>query len=267
MPWRCPIPWVAIDETVSCGHMPRDNHLYGQPRPYLEKYVVMSMNWKTRRISSASKIWRGIMSRRIYDLSATSRSVRLLWLSIPIHPGLALWHIEAAKPARCDWYGDFPFSGAPPIRPRKTVPMLWVNWGLSQLDQNTLKRSPTSFNGAGCLPADGTLNPISMATDTNCSFTRYLAECWATYFPSENDECLKADEFWRKRRVSGCLGFPPLVIPQARWSVSGSSECSCQWSIQKRRQWSQKHTAAVNMAVRPLRLNLSSKNILGTRRL
>ena len=219
---------VAIEETVQSGAMASGAISYTtSPVHTLDKYVAMVKEMKQMGVSSICiKDMAGILSpQAAYDLVSAIKDAVDLPLVLHTHctTGLAFMTYLKAIEAGADVIDTAisPFSGGTSQPATETL-----NYSLRELgydtglDEEVLYQMADYFKPirAGYL-ADGTLNPISMATDTQClnyqipggMLSNLLSQLKMMNALDKFDEALLETP-----RVRKDMGYPPLVTPTSQ---------------------------------------------------
>ena len=219
---------VAIEETVASGAMASGAISYTtSPVHTLDKYVAMVKEMKQMGVGSICiKDMAGILSpQAAYDLVSAIKDAVDLPLVLHTHctTGLAFMTYLKAIEAGADVIDTAisPFSGGTSQPATETL-----NYSLRELgydtglDEAVLYQMADYFKPirAGYL-ADGTLNPISMATDTQClnyqipggMLSNLLSQLKMMNALDKFDEALLETP-----RVRKDMGYPPLVTPTSQ---------------------------------------------------
>ena len=219
---------VAIEETVASGAMASGAISYTtSPVHTLDKYVAMVKEMQQMGVGSICiKDMAGILSpQAAYDLVSAIKDAVDLPLVLHTHctTGLAFMTYLKAIEAGADVIDTAisPFSGGTSQPATETL-----NYSLRELgydtglDEAVLYQMADYFKPirAGYL-ADGTLNPISMATDTQClnyqipggMLSNLLSQLKMMNALDKFDEALLETP-----RVRKDLGYPPLVTPTSQ---------------------------------------------------
>ena len=219
---------VAIEETVASGAMASGAISYTtSPVHTLDKYVAMVKEMKQMGVGSICiKDMAGILSpKAAYDLVSAIKDAVDLPLVLHTHctTGLAFMTYLKAIEAGADVIDTAisPFSGGTSQPATETL-----NYSLRELgydtglDEEVLYRMADYFKPIRAeYLADGTLNPISMATDTQClnyqipggMLSNLLSQLKMMNALDKFDEALLETP-----RVRKDMGYPPLVTPTSQ---------------------------------------------------
>ena len=220
---------VAIDETNKQGaHASGTICFTTSPVHTLEKNVQMVKDLKSMGVQSiAIKDMAGIMGPKdAYDLSAAIKdAVPELPLVIHTHctTGLAFMTCLKAVEAGADVIDTAisPFSGGTSQPATETLAYALRQFGYEvDLDDKVLVKMADFFKGVRAdFLADGTLDPISMATDTQClnyqipggMLSNLISQLKMMNAMDKLDEALAETP-----KVRADLGYPPLVTPTSQ---------------------------------------------------
>ncbi len=219
---------VAIEETVKSGAMASGAISYTtSPVHTLEKYVEIAKEMQRMGVSSICiKDMAGILSpKNAYDLVSAIKDAVDLPLVLHTHctPGLAFMSYLKAVEAGADVIDTAisPFSGGTSQPATETM-----NYALRELGYDTGLDEDVLYHMADYFKhlradylADGTLNPISMATDTQClnyqipggMLSNLLSQLKMMNALDKFDEALLETP-----RVRKDMGYPPLVTPTSQ---------------------------------------------------
>ena len=219
---------VAIEETVASGALASGAISYTtSPVHTLDKYVAMVKEMKQMGVGSICiKDMAGILSpKAAYDLVSAIKDAVDLPLVLHTHctTGLAFMTYLKAIEAGADVIDTAisPFSGGTSQPATETL-----NYSLRELgydtglDEEVLYRMADYFKPIRAeYLADGTLNPISMATDTQClnyqipggMLSNLLSQLKMMNALDKFDEALLETP-----RVRKDMGYPPLVTPTSQ---------------------------------------------------
>lgn len=219
---------VAIEETVKSGAMASGAISYTtSPVHTLEKYVEIAREMQRMGVSSICiKDMAGILSpKNAYDLVSAIKDAVDLPLVLHTHctPGLAFMSYLKAVEAGADVIDTAisPFSGGTSQPATETM-----NYALRELGYDTGLNEDVLYHMADYFKhlradylADGTLNPISMATDTQClnyqipggMLSNLLSQLKMMNAMDKFDEALLETP-----RVRKDMGYPPLVTPTSQ---------------------------------------------------
>ena len=219
---------VAIEETVKSGAMASGAISYTtSPVHTLDKYVEIVRELKTMGVESICiKDMAGILSpKAAYDLVSAIKDAVDLPVVVHTHSttGLAFMTYLKAVEAGADVIDTAisPFSGGTSQPATETLNYTLREMGYETgLDDAALVKMADFFKPvrAGFL-ADGTLNPISMATDTQClnyqipggMLSNLLSQLKMLGALDRFDEALAETP-----RVRADMGYPPLVTPTSQ---------------------------------------------------
>ena len=219
---------VAIEETVQSGALASGAISYTtSPVHTLDKYVAMVKEMKQMGVSSICiKDMAGILSpQAAYDLVSAIKDAVDLPLVLHTHctTGLAFMTYLKAIEAGADVIDTAisPFSGGTSQPATETL-----NYALRELGYDTGLDEAVLYQMADYFKpiraeylADGTLNPISMATDTQClnyqipggMLSNLLSQLKMMNALDKFDEALLETP-----RVRKDMGYPPLVTPTSQ---------------------------------------------------
>ena len=220
---------VAIDETVKQGaHASGTICFTTSPVHTLEKNVAMVKDLQKMGVKSiAIKDMAGIMGPKdAYDLvSAIKDAVPELPVVVHTHctTGLAFMTYLKAVEAGADVIDTAisPFSGGTAQPATETLAYALRQLGYQvDLDDKVLVKMADFFKGVRAdFLADGTLDPISMATDTQClnyqipggMLSNLISQLKMMNAIDKLDEALAETP-----KVRADLGYPPLVTPTSQ---------------------------------------------------
>ena len=219
---------VAIEEAVNSGAMASGAISYTtSPVHTLDKYVEMVKEMKQMGVSSVCiKDMAGILSpKNAYDLvSAIKDSVDLpVVMHTHCTTGLAFMTYLKAVEAGADVIDTAisPFSGGTSQPATETLAFALKELGYQvDLDEDKLFKIANYFKPIRAeFLASGTLNPISMSTDTQCltyqipggMLSNLLSQLKSLNALDRFDEALVETP-----RVRKDMGYPPLVTPTSQ---------------------------------------------------
>ena len=219
---------VAIEETVKSGAIASGAISYTtSPVHTLEKYVEMVKELKEMGVATICiKDMAGILSpKAAYDLVSAIKDAVDLPVVVHTHSttGLAFMTYLKAVEAGADVIDTAisPFSGGTSQPATETLDYALREFGYETgLDSALLVKIADFFKPvrAGFL-ADGTLNPISMATDTQC-LTYQIPGGMLSNLLSQLKMLGKLDKFdealAETPKVRADMGYPPLVTPTSQ---------------------------------------------------
>ena len=219
---------VAIEETVKSGAEASGAISYTtSPVHTLDKYVEMVKELKQMGVSSICiKDMAGILSpKNAYDLVAAIKDAVDLPVVVHTHSttGLAFMTYLKAVEAGADVIDTAisPFSGGTSQPATETLNYTFKELGYETgLNEDALVKMASFFKPIRAdFLADGTLNPISMATDTQCltyqipggMLSNLLSQLKMLGALDKYDEALLETP-----RVRADMGYPPLVTPTSQ---------------------------------------------------
>ena len=216
---------VAVEETVNSGAIASGAISYTtSPVHTLDKYVAMVKELQSMGVGSICiKDMAGILSpKAAYDLVSAIKDAVDLPVVVHTHSttGLAFMTYLKAIEAGADVIDTAisPFSGGTSQPATETLNYTLRELGYETgLNDETLLKMADFFKPirAGFL-ADGTLNPISMATDTQC-LTYQIPGGMLSNLLSQLKMLGALDKFdealLETPRVREDMGYPPLVTP------------------------------------------------------
>ena len=219
---------VAIEETVSSGAMASGAISYTtSPVHTLEKYVATVKELKAMGVSSICiKDMAGILSpKSCYDLVAAIKDAVDLPVVLHTHctTGLAFMTYLKGIEAGADVIDTAisPFSGGTSQPATETLAFALRELGYDvALDSECLMKMADFFKPvrAGFIE-DGTLNPISLTTDTQC-LTYQIPGGMLSNLLSQLKMLNALDKFdealLETPRVRADMGYPPLVTPTSQ---------------------------------------------------
>ena len=219
---------VAVEETVKCGAMASGTISYTtSPVHTLAKYVEMVKELKEMGVASICiKDMAGIMGpKEAYDLISAIKDAVDLPVVVHTHSttGLAFMTYLKSVEAGADVIDTAisPFSGGTSQPATETLVYALKQLGYeSDINEEVLKPIADYFKPVRAeFIADGTLNPISMATDTQCltyqipggMLSNLISQLKMMNALDRLDEALVETP-----QVRADLGYPPLVTPTSQ---------------------------------------------------
>ena len=219
---------VAIEETVNCGALASGAISYTtSPVHTLGKYVSMVREMARMGVGSICiKDMAGILTpKAAYDLVSAIKDAVDLPLVVHTHSttGLAFMTYLKAVEAGADVIDTAisPFSGGTSQPATETLFYTLRELGYdTDLNEDALNKMADFFKPIRAdFLADGTLNPISMATDTQClnyqipggMLSNLLSQLKMMNALDKFDEALLETP-----RVRKDMGYPPLVTPTSQ---------------------------------------------------
>ncbi len=219
---------VAIEETVNAGAMASGAISYTtSPVHTLDKYVAQAKEMAQMGVGSICiKDMAGILSPKdAYDLVAAIKDAVDLPLVVHTHSttGLAFMTYLKAVEAGADVIDTAisPFSGGTSQPATETL-----NYALRELGYETGLNDEALLKMANFFKpiradflADGTLNPISMATDTQClnyQIPGGMLSNLLSQMKMLNALDKYEDALLETPRVRADMGYPPLVTPTSQ---------------------------------------------------
>ena len=219
---------VAVEETIKSGAMASGAISYTtSPVHTLDKYVEMVKELKAMGVGSICiKDMAGILSPQpAYDLVSAIKDAVDLPVVVHTHctPGLAFMTYLKAVEAGADVIDTAisPFSGGTSQPATETLEYTFREMGYDTgLDPEILHQMADFFKPIRAdFLADGTLNPISMATDTQC-LTYQIPGGMLSNLLSQLKSLNALDKFdealLETPRVRADMGYPPLVTPTSQ---------------------------------------------------
>ncbi len=219
---------VAVDETVKCGAMASGTICYTiSPVHTLAKYVEMVKELEAMGVSSVCiKDMAGILSpKNAYELVSAIKDAVELPVAVHTHctTGLAFMTYLKAVEAGADIIDTAisPFSGGTSQPATETLHFALKELGYaSDLRDDALLKMEDFFKPLRAeFLSDGTMDPISMATDTQClsyqlpggMLSNLLSQLKMMNAVDRYDEALL-----EMPRVRADMGYPPLVTPTSQ---------------------------------------------------
>ena len=219
---------VAIEETVNSGAIASGAISYTtSPVHTLEKYVEMVKELKQMGVSTICiKDMAGICSpKAAYDLVSAIKDAVDLPVILHTHctAGLAFMTCLKAVEAGCDILDTAisPFSGGTSQPATETLAFALREFGYEvDLDDDKLLKMANYFKPIRAeFLEKGALNPISMATDTQC-LTYQIPGGMLSNLLSQLKSLNALDKFdealLETPRVRKDMGYPPLVTPTSQ---------------------------------------------------
>ena len=219
---------VAIEETVKSGAIASGAISYTtSPVHTLAKYVEMVKELKQMGVSTICiKDMAGIMSpKEAYDLVSAIKDAIDLPVVVHAHctTGLAFMTYMKAVEAGADVIDTAisPFSGGTSQPATETLEYVFRQYGYDTgLDPEKLHEMANFFKPIRAeFLEKGTLNPISMATDTQC-LTYQIPGGMLSNLLSQLKSLNALDKFdqalLETPRVRADMGYPPLVTPTSQ---------------------------------------------------
>ena len=219
---------VAIEETVKSGAIASGAISYTtSPVHTLAKYVEMVKELKQMGVSTICiKDMAGIMSpKEAYDLVSAIKDAIDLPVVVHTHctTGLAFMTYMKAVEAGADVIDTAisPFSGGTSQPATETLEYVFRQYGYDTgLDPEKLHEMANFFKPIRAeFLEKGTLNPISMATDTQC-LTYQIPGGMLSNLLSQLKSLNALDKFdqalLETPRVRADMGYPPLVTPTSQ---------------------------------------------------
>lgn len=219
---------VAVEETLKCGAMASGTISYTtSPVHTLEKYVAMVKELRQMGVSSICiKDMAGILSpKSCYDLVSAIKDAVDLPVVLHTHctTGLAFMTYLKGVEAGADVIDTAisPFSGGTSQPATETL-----HFALRELGYDTGLRDDKLLEMANFFKpvradfiADGTLNPISLTTDTQC-LTYQIPGGMLSNLLSQLKMMNALDKFedalLETPKVRADMGYPPLVTPTSQ---------------------------------------------------
>ncbi len=219
---------VAVEETVKSGAIASGAISYTtSPVHTLAKYVEMVKELKQMGVSTICiKDMAGIMSpKEAYDLVSAIKDAVDLPVVVHTHctTGLAFMTDMKSVEAGADVIDTAisPFSGGTSQPATETLEYVFRQYGYDTgLNTEKLFEMANFFKPIRAdFLAQGTLNPISMATDTQC-LTYQIPGGMLSNLLSQLKSLNKLDKFdealLETPRVRADMGYPPLVTPTSQ---------------------------------------------------
>ncbi len=219
---------VAIEETISAGAMASGTISYTtSPVHTLEKYLELVKELKQMGVASICiKDMAGILSpKSCYDLVSAIKDAVDLPVVLHTHctTGLAFMTYLKGIEAGADVIDTAlsPFSGgtSQPATETMAYALSELGYGID-MDPESMQASAEFFKGVRArFIEDGTLNPISLTTDTQCltyqipggMLSNLLSQLKMLNALDRFDEALAETP-----KVRADMGYPPLVTPTSQ---------------------------------------------------
>ena len=219
---------VAIEETVKCGATASGAISYTtSPVHTLDKYVEMVKEMAQMGVGSVCiKDMAGILTpQRAYDLVSAIKDAVDLPVVMHTHctTGLAFMTYLKGIEAGADVIDTAisPFSGGTSQPATETLYYALREMGYDVgLDENVINKTADFFKSVRAdFLADGTLNPISLTTDTRC-LTYQIPGGMLSNLLSQLKMLNAIDKFEEvlveTPKVRADMGYPPLVTPTSQ---------------------------------------------------
>ena len=219
---------VAIEETVKCGATASGAISYTtSPVHTLDKYVEMVKEMAQMGVDSVCiKDMAGILTpQRAYDLVSAIKDAVDLPVVMHTHctTGLAFMTYLKGIEAGADVIDTAisPFSGGTSQPATETLYYALREMGYDVgLDENVINKTADFFKSVRAdFLADGTLNPISLTTDTRC-LTYQIPGGMLSNLLSQLKMLNAIDKFEEvlveTPKVRADMGYPPLVTPTSQ---------------------------------------------------
>ena len=219
---------VAIEETVKCGATASGAISYTtSPVHTLDKYVEMVKEMAHMGVGSVCiKDMAGILTpQRAYDLVSAIKDAVDLPVVMHTHctTGLAFMTYLKGIEAGADVIDTAisPFSGGTSQPATETLYYALREMGYDVgLDENVINKTADFFKSVRAdFLADGTLNPISLTTDTRC-LTYQIPGGMLSNLLSQLKMLNAIDKFEEvlveTPKVRADMGYPPLVTPTSQ---------------------------------------------------
>ena len=220
---------VAIEETLKCGAMASGTISYTtSPVHTLDKYVSMVKELKEMNVSSICiKDMAGILTpANAYDLVSAIKDAVDLPVIMHTHctTGTAFMTYLKGIEAGADVIDTAisPFSGgtSQPATETLFVALKEFGYDVSPMEEKTLYEIANYFKPIRAeYLANGTLNPVSMGTDTQClnyQIPGGMLSNLLSQLKSLNASDKFEDALRETPKVRADLGYPPLVTPTSQ---------------------------------------------------